>query len=486
MRTESKERNVNYPDIHMLIDGQQRNSPRAHKEPILNPANLSVLGTLPFAEQADLDDALAAAQKAFPGWRRTSPVERENIFRRATALMRERVDRIAAAITLDQGKPLAEARQEILRSCAAIEWEAAEGRRLYGRIVPGSPDMFYSVVRQPIGVIAAFSPWNAPINTFTRMVVSALAAGCTVISKPSEEAPSGPFLLAQALFEAGLPAGALNLVFGKPAEISEYLIPHPVVRLVSFTGSVPVGKHLASLAGSHMKPVVMELGGHAPVIVCSDADPDRVAKMGAKAKFRNSGQICTSPTRFFVHKDIYSRFVESFVEHASTIVVGDGLDASTQMGPLANDRRVSAVHEMIKDAVECGAELRLGGAPFGENGYFFSPTVLANVPDDARIMREEPFGPVAVINSFDHLDDAIQKANALSLGLAAYVFTNSARDIRRMTEEIEAGNLCFNHYTSSTAEIPTGGVKDSGYGRAGGIEGQACYTIVKNVSYKAD
>jgi succinate-semialdehyde dehydrogenase/glutarate-semialdehyde dehydrogenase len=477
---------LNYPDIHLLIDGQQRNSPRAHKEPILNPVDRSVIGTLPFAERADLDDAIAAAQKAFPAWRRTSPAEREQILRRASALMRERVDQVAAAITQDQGKPLSEARQEILRSCSAMEWEGAEGRRIYGRIVPSAPNMFYSVVRQPVGVVAAFAPWNAPINSFTRMVVSALAAGCTVISKPAEEAPSGPFLLAQALFEAGLPAGALSLVFGKPPEISEYLIPHPAVRLVSFTGSVPVGKHLASLAGSHMKPVVMELGGHAPVLVCGDADPESVAKMGVKAKFRNSGQICTSPTRFFVHKDIHARFVDSFVAHASKLVVGDGLDASTEMGPLANGRRVSAVHAMVEDAVQCGGKLRLGGVPLGETGYFFAPTVLADVPDHARIMNEEPFGPVAVINSFDHLDDAIRKANALPLGLAAYVFTDSARNIRRLTEELEVGNLSFNHYTSSIAEVPTGGVKDSGYGRAGGTEGQACYTIIKNVSYKAD
>ena len=355
---------------------------------------------------------------------------------------------------------------------------------MYGRVIPSEEGMRHAVLRQPIGPVAAFSPWNFPMSSPARKVAGALSSGCSIILKASEETPAGAVQLVRAFHDAGLPPGVLNLVFGNPAEISNHLIPQSSIRLITFTGSIPVGKTLAEMAGRHMKPAVMELGGHAPVIVCDDVDPVATAATSVAGKSRNAGQVCVAPTRFFVQESIYERFADSFAEKAAQLKIGNGLDPTTQLGPLANSRRIDAMEGLVADAKAKGAKVLAGGQRIGNRGYFFPLTVLADVPDDARAMREEPFGPLAPVNPVRDLDEAIEKANSLPYGLAAYAFTRSANNADRLASEIEAGNLAINHFVASVAETPFGGVKDSGYGREGGTEGLQCYTVAKNVSHK--
>jgi len=469
-----------YPELKLYIGGEWKTASGA---PVINPHDESVLGTVPHASRSDLDAALAAAEHGFRVWSRTSPAKRAELICAATKLMRERVEDMAVAMTLEQGKPIAQSRLEIVRGCEIMEWDAQEGRRVYGRIIPGEPGMRHSVLRQPIGVVAAFSPWNFPMSSPARKVGGALSAGCSIILKASEETPAGAVQLVQAFHDAGLPPGVLNLVFGKPSDISEYLIPQPSVRLVTFTGSVPVGKHLSAMAGAHMKPVIMELGGHSPVIVCDDVDPVSTAATSAIGKSRNAGQVCVSPTRFFVEDKIYDQFTASFAEKAAAMTIGNGLDPANQMGPLANDRRIAAMEMFVADATAKGARVAAGGTRIGNRGYYFPLTVLADAPDDARAMHEEPFGPLALLSRVRNLDEAIEKANSVPYGLAGYAFTNDARNADRLAEGVEVGNLSINHLVASSAETPFGGVKDSGIGREGGVEGLQCYTIVKNVSH---
>ncbi len=469
-----------YPDPELYIGGQWK---KASGQPVINPANESVLGTVPTATKSDLDAALAAAADGFKKWSKISPLKRYEIIVKAVGLVRERVEEIAVAMTLEQGKPIAESRLEVLRACEIIEWDASEGRRTYGRIIPSEPGMKHMVLRQPIGVVTAFTPWSFPMTSPARKAGGALSAGCSVILKASEETPPGAVQLVKAFHDAGLPPGVLNLVFGTPSEISEYLIPQQPVRLITFTGSIPVGKHLAEMAGRYMKPAIMELGGHAPVIVCDDVDPVATAAISVTGKTRNAGQVCVSPTRFFVQEGIYKKFTEAFTEKAEAVKVGDGLDPRTQMGPLANNRRIEAMEMFVADAKAKGARLLTGGERIGNRGYYYPLTVLADLPYDARAMRQEPFGPLALLNPVKSLDEAIEKANSLPYGLAAYAFTKSARNADRLAEVIEAGNLSINNLVASIAETPFGGVKDSGYGREGGTEGLSHYTVVKNVSH---
>lgn len=441
---------------------------------------------MPTATRADLDHALDAAERGFAVWRKTAPAKRAQVILKAAALIRARVDEMAVAMTLEQGKPIEQAKLEILRGCDIIEWDATEGQRLYGRVIPSEPGMRHTVLRQPIGPVAAFSPWNFPMSSPARKVAGALSSGCSIILKASEETPAGAVQLVRAFHDAGLPPGVLNLVFGNPAEISEYLIPQSRIRLVTFTGSIPVGKHLAEMAGRHMKPAIMELGGHAPVIVCDDVDPVATAATSVAGKSRNAGQVCVAPTRFFVQEQIYQQFATSFAEKAAALKVGNGLDPANQMGPLANSRRIEAMETLVADATARGARVLAGGHRIGNRGYYFPLTVIADLPDDARAMNEEPFGPLALVNPVKTLDEAIEKANALPFGLAAYAFTRSASNAERLADGVEAGNLSINHFVASVAETPFGGVKDSGYGREGGTEGLQCYTVAKNVSHKTN
>lgn len=471
-----------YPDLQLYVGGHWRKT--ADRLPVINPADEKEIGTVPVAAQSDLDAALAAAAEGFKVWSKTSPVKRAAVMLKAAALMRERVEEIAYSITLEHGKPVGQARQEVVRGCEFFEWDAGEGQRAYGRVIPSEPGIKYVVLHQPIGTVAAFSPWNFPMSQPCRKISGALAAGCSIILKAAEETPAGAFHIARALHDAGLPAGVFNLVYGIPSEISEYLIPQDQTRLIAFTGSTAVGKKLTEMAARHMKPVLMELGGHAPVIVCDDVDPVAAAALSAARKARNAGQVCTSPTRFYVHESRYEAFTKAFVEKARAVTVGNGFDPSTEMGPVANHRRIEAMEMLVADATSKGARLLAGGERLGNRGYFFPLTVLADLPDDARAMQEEPFGPLALINPFSSLDEAIEKANALPFGLAAYAFTHSARNVDQLMEGVEAGNLSINTLEASVAETPFGGVKESGYGREGGAEGLSHYMVVKNVSHR--
>ncbi|GAB4282721.1 MAG: NAD-dependent succinate-semialdehyde dehydrogenase [Roseovarius sp.] len=473
-----------YPEPKLFIGGQWRVSDRDLA--VVNPATEEEIARLPIARRQDLQDALAAAVEGFEIWRRTPPRSRADIILRAAAIMRARQEEIARCITLEHGKPLAQARLEVIRGAEFFEWDAAEGMRVYGRVIPSAPGNRIAVHHHPIGVVAAFSPWNFPMSQPARKVAGALAAGCAIILKAAEETPAGAIHIARAFEEAGLPAGVLNLVFGVPSEISEFLIPQPAVRLVALTGSTRVGRELTALAARHDTPVLMELGGHAPVIVCEDTDVARAARSGAVRKMRNAGQVCTSPTRFFVHESIFDDFAAAFTERAAATVVGNGLEDGVEMGPTAHERRVPFLAGLVEDATARGAVLRTGGGRLGERGYFFQPTVLSHVPDEARIMREEPFGPIAVLNPVRDLDEAIARANAVPYGLAGYAFTNRADYIERMIDAVEVGNFSVNTLEASLPETPFGGVKSSGYGREGGTEGLHSYLITKNVWYRAD
>ncbi|MDH3812000.1 MAG: NAD-dependent succinate-semialdehyde dehydrogenase [Gammaproteobacteria bacterium] len=470
-----------YPDLHLYINGEWRKT--ANDIPVLNPATEKEIGRLPHADRQDLDDALEAAAAGFRVWSKTAPVDRANVLYKAARLMRERQEDIATAITAEHGKPLDQARLEVIRGCEFFEWDAGEATRTYGRVIPSAPGVRYIVHHQPIGIVAAFSPWNFPMSQPCRKIAGAIAAGCSIILKAAEETPAGALHIAKALHDAGLPPGVLNMVFGTPAEISDHLIRQEQVRLVAFTGSTGVGKHLTTLAAQHMTPVLMELGGHAPVIVCEDTDVEAAAITGAVRKMRNAGQVCTSPTRFFVHESIFEAYTEIFVRRAAKTVVGNGIEPGVEMGPLANDRRVAALTGLVEDARDRGAEVRTGGSRLDGKGYFFQPTVLANVPDDAHVMQEEPFGPLAIINPVASLDEAIEKANSVPYGLAAYGFTNRADYVDRMVEGVEAGNISINTLEASLPETPFGGVKSSGYGREGGTEGLYNYMITKNLSH---
>lgn len=471
----------NYPDLKLYIGGEWRKT--SDNMPVLNPATEAEIGRLPSARISDLDDALTAAQEGFRIWRRTAPRDRADIMLKASKILRGRQELIAQSITAEHGKPLAQARLEVIRGAEFLEWDAGEATRTYGRVIPSAPGVRYVVHHEPVGVVLGLSPWNFPMSQPCRKIAGALASGCSIILKAAEETPAGAMHIAEAFHDAGLPAGVLNLVFGEPAQISNHLIAQDPVRLVAFTGSTAVGRHLTTLASENMTRVLMELGGHAPVIVCEDTDVKKAALSSAIRKYRNAGQVCTSPTRFFVHESIFDQFLETFTKRAAATVVGNGLEAGIEMGPLANERRVPALAALVKDARDKGAKVLTGGAPISGKGYFFAPTVLANVPDTANVMQEEPFGPLAVINPVASLDEAIAKANAVPFGLAAYGFTNRADYIDRMTDEVEAGNISFNTLEASLPETPFGGIKSSGYGREGGTEGLENYMNVKNISH---
>ncbi|RWP38896.1 NAD-dependent succinate-semialdehyde dehydrogenase, partial [Mesorhizobium sp.] len=415
-----------YTKLALLIDGEWIEETNAGSEIVLNPATEQPLGTLPHAGTAELDRALAAASRAFEAWKRTSPYERAQILRRAADLMRERLDHIATVLTLEEGKTLAEAKGEITAAAEFFDWFAEEGRRSYGRVIPARlPDMRQTVTQEPVGPVACFTPWNFPAVTPARKIAPALAAGCTCIIKPAEETPGTTLEIARALTDAGLPNGVLNVVFGVPAELSEYLIRSPIIRKISFTGSTSVGRHLARLAGQTLTLATMELGGHAPVIVARDADVQRAAELSMAIKLRNAGQVCTSPTRFFVEYPIYDEYLEHARAFVDKQVVGDGLQAGTTIGPVANTRRVAAMDDLISDALAHQARLITGGERIKAPGLMYMPTILADAPDQARAMTEEPFGPLALVQPVDDIEQGLARANALPYGLAGYAFTRS-------------------------------------------------------------
>ncbi|MFN3656034.1 MAG: NAD-dependent succinate-semialdehyde dehydrogenase [Pseudolabrys sp.] len=472
-----------YTELALFIDGKWLNGSGRKGEDVINPATGKALGHLPHASTADLDAALEAAQKGFQVWKATSAYDRSKILRKAADLLRERADHVARVQTLEQGKVVGESRIEVLTSADIIDWYAEEGRRAYGRIVPGrQKGVRQLVMQEPVGVVAAFTPWNFPTLTPVRKIAGALAAGCSIIIKASEETPGGCFELVKCFADAGLPAGVLNLVFGVPAEVSEHLIPSDIVKKISFTGSIPVGKHLAGLAAKGMKKATMELGGHSPVVVFADADPEKAADTIAAFKYRNAGQVCISPTRFYVQEQSYNKFVARFTEYAKNIKLGDGLEKGTTMGPLANPRRLDAMESFVNDARDRGGKVLTGGSRHGNQGFFFQPTVVVDVPDDSKIMTQEPFGPVAPIVPFKTFDEVVERANSLEFGLAAYAFTSSGATAAAIGEAIQSGMVGVNSVAISTPETPFGGIKESGYGSEGGIEGLQAYMNTKFIS----
>ncbi|MDR5815440.1 NAD-dependent succinate-semialdehyde dehydrogenase [Caballeronia sp. LZ033] len=473
-----------YSDTLLHIGGAWCTGGRSR--PVVNPATEDIIGSVVLAEERELEDAVRAAQHGFAVWRKTAAFERSKLMRQAAHNVRSRAEAIAVAMTMEQGKPLAEARLETLAAADTIEWFAEEARRTYGRVIPARVGGVTQIVtREPVGIVAAFTPWNFPLNQAVRKVSAALAAGCSIILKGPEETPASCAALVQAFVDAGLPEGVLNLVFGVPADVSSYLIAHPAVAKISFTGSTQVGKLLASMAGQHMKRATMELGGHAPAIVFADADLPRAAKLLAAAKFRNAGQVCISPTRFLVEEKACEAFTQHFVAAARALETGDGLHEGVQMGPLANARRVEAMERLVADALAHGAKLALGGHRPERRGFFFEPTVLTGVPLAARVMNEEPFGPIAPIVSFRTCDEVIAEANRLPVGLAAYAYSGEAGTLAALSRDIESGMISLNHHGLGLPETPFGGVKESGYGSEGGTEAMEAYLVTKFVSQMA-
>lgn len=478
------ELNSHYPEPRQYIAGQWRQGGEGSCAVVRNPATGDILAEVPRASPRDLDDALASSLAAFNVWRRRSAIERGSVLKRAAELIRERAGELARLMTLEQGKTLAESSLEFSITAETLDWYAAEGLRAYGRVIPARQSGARQLVLpEPIGPVAALTPWNFPAVLPARKVAAALAAGCTVVLKPSEETPASAIGLAQALADAGLPDGALNVVFGVPSEVSTHLIRSPIIRKVHFTGSTSVGRQLALLAAEGLKPCTLELGGHAPVLVFDDADLDKTVATCIQGKTRNAGQVCTSPTRFLVQDGIYDDFVDRFGEAMDRIVVGPGLDPASQMGALANRRRLDAMEELTEDAIGNGGRLVAGGRRAHATGFFWRPSLVADVPASAKAMEIEPFGPLAFVRPFSTLEEALAEANRLPYGLAAYAFTSSAATAVAVGDELQAGGVGINSFAVSHTEAPFGGVKDSGYGAEGGPEGLEAFMHLKYVNH---
>jgi len=475
---------MSYPALRLLIDGRWIERTEAGEIDVVDPSDGSALGHLPVAGAAEVQAAAEAARRGFEVWSGHLPIERFRILTQGTALLRQRAADIARLLTLEQGKPLAEALREVMLSADIVDFLAEEAKRLAARGVPPRlPNVLSQTVqRVPVGAVAAFTPWNFPANLPARKLGGALAAGCSVVLKPAEETPATALEIARAFMDAGLPAGVLNVVFGHPAEISQALIAHPAIAKVSFTGSTAVGRLLGEQAARHLKRYTAELGGHAPVIVCADADPVAVAKLSTSAKYRGAGQVCAAPIRFLVARPVYAAFRDAFVAATRALKVGGGLEEGVQVGPLIAERRVREMQAFVDDALEHGARLLAGGRRLDRPGFFYPPTVLEGAPSACRVQREEPFGPIALLDAFDDLDDAIARANALPYGLAAYAFTRDLATAHRLGQQLQAGMVGINHFGVSQPETPFGGLKESGMGSESGLEGLLAYTEVKLVS----
>jgi acyl-CoA reductase-like NAD-dependent aldehyde dehydrogenase len=466
-----------YQAPELLINGQWRAGRHAMTVAIVNPVTTETLDQLHLANHDDINQALQATQQGFEAWRQVPAFERCARLEKGVAKMREQLERIATLLTLEQGKPLAEARAECAMAADLIKWYAEEARRTYGRIIPARlPNSRMQVLKQPVGPVAAFAPWNFPLVLSARKIGGALAAGCSIILKGAEETPASVAAMVDCL-AAELPPGALQLVFGVPAEVSEQLIASPIIRKVTFTGSVPVGRHLAQMAAKHLKRITLELGGHAPVIVCADADIDKTVAQMVVHKFRNAGQACLAPTRFYVDCAIEGDFMDAFTAASHKLVLGDGMNPTTQMGPLASARRLAAVRDLIDRSVQAGAKLHQGSAP--ASGFFAPVSLLTGVTPDSPVILEEPFGPVVTLTPFDNIDHALHLANQSAYGLAGYLFTDSARTILKVTDQLEVGSLAINGMGVSVPEAPFGGLKDSGYGSESGIEGMEAFLDTK-------
>jgi succinate-semialdehyde dehydrogenase/glutarate-semialdehyde dehydrogenase len=468
------------PELKLFINGSWRTGEGRDNFQVVNPVTGEGIAEVPLATEADLDEALETAKRTYPEWRATDVEKRSAILHRAAKLLKERADDIGRTLTQEQGKPFAEAQGEVFGAASLFDWYAEEIKRDYGRVLVRPAGQLSRVMHEPVGPVATFTPWNFPIYLLAKKVAAALAAGCSVISKPPEETPGNTLAVAQALDDAGLPKGVFQLVHGVPDMVSRHLIASRTIRKVSFTGSTVVGKHLMKLCADSMTRVTMELGGHAPVLIFDDCDLEKTLDMVVPQKFRNAGQVCVSPTRFYVQESIYDDFIKGFAERTRKVTMGNGLEAETKMGPLANKRRPEAIGELVDDARAKGARVVEGGEP-GDSGYFYRPTLLADVPLEADIMNNEPFGPVAVSRSFKDMDEAIEQANRLPYGLAAFAFTENGRRANLLGDAIQAGMVGINTFAISVADAPFGGVKDSGFGSEGGKEGLESYQVVKAI-----
>ncbi len=472
-----------YPELQLFIDGEWISKGDRKSELVLNPATGEVLGELPHATTADLDRALASSQKGFKAWSSMLPEKRSEILRKAADLLKQRGDQVTKVASMESGKVIAQSRIELHMATEVLEWYAEEGRRTYGRVLTQrQAGARMIVMRQPIGPVAAFTPWNFPQGNPARKLGAALGAGCSCIIKAAEDTPASAILMVKALQEAGVPDGAINLVYGVPGEVCPYILRSGVVRALTFTGSVPIGKELMKICAERMIRTTMELGGHAPVLVFDDVNLEHVLDLCVTAKYRNGGQVCVSPTRYYVHAALYRKFVEGFTARVNKMKIGNQLDESNNMGPLIHARRREAVDALIHDAVKHGATLNTGGEAIAGPGYFYKPTVLSDIPDSARIMNEEPFGPVACINSFTDFDEVIAKANRLPFGLAAFAFTDSGKRLKLLGEQLEAGMIGLNSFAISVPESPFGGIKESGHGSEEGTEGFDACLITKFIS----
>ena len=475
---------MDYGAIPLLVDGEWIEAGGRETLAVVNPATGAEIGRVPVATVDDVDRALEVAQRGFKVWRQLTAFDRAAVLHRAAALVRERQDRIARLMTLEEGKILSESLAEVRGTADVLDWAAEEGRRTYGRIIPTRmPGMRQSVLMEPLGPVAAFCPWNAPALMPGRKVAEALAAGCSAIVKPAEEAPATSCEIVRAFVDAGIPAGTLGMLFGEPDMISRRLIESPLIRKISFTGSTRVGKLLGALAGAHAKPATLELGGHAPVLVFEDADLGQAIEASVAMKARNAGQLCGSPTRFIVQERVYDEFLSRYTRRIATLKVGDGFDPATEMGPLANPRRVEAMEAIVANAEVAGGKVETGGARRGNAGFFFAPTVIRNPKADTMLMNHEPFGPISAVVPVESFDAAIAEANRLSHGLAAYAFTRSAATAHAFSEQVEAGLVGINTFNVIVPESPVSGVKDSGYGAEGGREGVASYLHPRHVAH---
>ena len=478
---ESTPTTATYPALHLHIDGEWLGVDNRRTHAVINPATGETLAELPLAGNVDLDRALEAADRGFRLWRQADPKKRAEVLSGAARLLRERAEAIALNATLEQGKTLAEALAETHAAAGLFDFYAGEAVRIYGRVLMRPPGQRSLVVKEPIGPVAAFSPWNFPIHNPVRKLGAPIATGCSVILKPAEETPGSAIAVMQALLDAGLPHGVAQLVFGIPDEVSKHLLASPIIRKLSFTGSTAVGKQLMRLSADTVKKTTLELGGHAPVIVFEDCDLEKTVETLAAAKFRNAGQVCVSPTRFYVQEGIYERFVTAIADRSGKLKVADGLAEGTEMGPMANPRRPTSVEAMIAEAVADGARILTGGERIESEGFFFQPTVLADVPVEARAMNEEPFGPIILAAPFKTFDEAVDQANRLPFGLAAFAFTENGRQANRIADAIESGMVGINTARVGAADAPFQGVKQSGHGSEDGAEGLEACLVTKTI-----
>jgi succinate-semialdehyde dehydrogenase/glutarate-semialdehyde dehydrogenase len=471
----------------MYIDGKWIAADDGRTLGVINPATEEVISDVAYGGRKETRRALEAAAKAMPAWMKLTSWDRAKVLKKTAEIMRERADQIARTLTLEQGKPLAESKAEILHSADTFEWFGEEGKRAYGQVIPHSAQgKRHMTLKHPVGVVAAISPWNFPITLQARKIAPALAVGCTIICKPASQTPLCLIQLFEYMVEAGLPAGVANLVIGPAQEIADEFMENPICRKISFTGSTEVGKQLMKGAADQMKRVSLELGGHAPFIVFPDADPEVGAKIAVTGKFRNNGQVCIAPSRFYVHKDVQKKFTEATVEFAKNLKLGNGVEPGVEVGPMFEKKAMDNTVQLVEDAKKTGAKVLTGGKRSDRfaKGYFFEPTVLTNVPDHAKLMVEEPFAPVMPLLDFGKLDDVIKAANNTRYGLAAYVFTNDLTVAWKMAEGLEAGIIGINDPVPATPQCPFGGMKESGLGRELAHEGLEAYLETKYISFK--